>query len=103
MEFTQWQRGRLAAVLGDMAGTPAQVELVAPLMEQLEAAADDDQRAAALLPGAEPANVQIPMAPTMAALLLRACMIWQGWTVAERRQMRGLLVELRAAAEDQPA
>lgn len=102
MEFTQWQRGRLAAVLGDMAGTPEQVELVAPLMDQLELAADDDQRAAALAPGAELANANLPITPAQAQMLLRACMIWQGWTVAERRQMRGLLVELRDAAQTDP-
>ncbi len=103
MEFTQWERRRLALVLGDMAGTPAQVDQVAPLMDQLEAAAHDDQRATALLPGAELANVQIQMAPALAALLLRACMIWQGWTVAERIHMRALLQDLRLAAEEQPA
>ena len=103
MEFTQWERRRLAQVLGDMAGTPAQVDQVAPLMDQLEAAAADDQRATALLPGADLANVQIQMAPTIAALLLRACMIWQGWTVRDRAQMRALLADLRLAAEDQLA
>lgn len=102
MVFTQWQRARLAAVLGAMAGTPAQVETVAPLMDQLELAADDDQRAADLAPGAEPANANLPITPDQAQLLLRACMIWPGWTVAERRQMRGLLVELREAAGQDP-
>lgn len=102
MEFTQWQRTALVEVLGSMAGTPAQVELVAPLMDQLELAADDDQRAAALAPGAELANANLPITPAQAQMLLRACMIWQGWTVAERRQMRGLLVELREAAQMDP-
>lgn len=45
MVFTQWQRARLASALGGMAGTPAQVELVAPLMDQLELA--DTPRATA--------------------------------------------------------
>lgn len=102
MEFTQWQRARLAAVLGAMAGTPAQVELVAPLMDQLDAAAQDDERATELLPGAELANVNVPITPAQAQLLLRACQIWPGWTVAERGQMRGLLVELREAAQQDP-
>ena len=95
-----------------MAGTPAQVELVAPLMDQLDAAAQDDERAAGaliwrwitteLLPGAELANVNVPITPAQAQLLLRACQIWPGWTVAERGQMRGLLVELREAAQQDP-
>ncbi len=101
MVFTQWQRARLAAVLGDMGGTPAQVELVAPLMDQLELAADDDQRAAALAPGAELANANLPITPAQAQLLLGACRIWPGWTVAERGQMRCLLNDLSMAAEDQ--
>ena len=103
MVFTQWQRARLAAVLGAMAGTPAQVETVAPLMDQLELDADDDQRAADLAPGAEPANANLPITPAQAQLLLRACMIWQGWTVRDRAQMRALLADLRLAAEDQLA
>lgn len=101
MVFTQWQRTALVEVLGSMAGTPAQVELVAPLMDQLELAADDDQRAAALAPGAELANANLPITPAQAQLLLGACRIWPGWTVAERGQMRCLLNDLSMAAEDQ--
>ena len=102
MVFTQWQRTALVEVLGSMAGTPAQVELVAPLMDQLELAADDDQRAAALAPGAELANANLPITPAQAQLLLGACRIWPGWTVAERGQMRCLLNDLSMAADQDP-
>lgn len=103
MIFSQWQRTALVEVLGSMAGTPAQVEAVAPLMDQLELAAHDDQRAADLAPGAEPANANLPITPAQAQLLLRACRIWPGWTVAERGQMRVLLNDLSMAADLDPA
>lgn len=102
MVFTQWQRGRLAAVLGALAGTPDQVELVAPLADQLDAAAQDDQRATDKLPGAELASVDLPITPAQAQLLLRACQMWPGWAVAERGQMRALMADLRLAAELDP-
>jgi len=95
MVFTQWQRARLAAVLGAMAGTPAQVETVAPLMDQLELL-DDDR------PREDPAPAgdhNLPITPAQAQLLLRACQIWPGWTVAERGQMRALLLDLQMAAD----
>lgn len=98
MVFTQWQRARLAAVLGAMAGTPAQVELVAPLMDQLELA--DKPATTAQAPAGDQ---NLPITPDQAQLLLGACRIWPGWTVAERGQMRALLADLRLAAEDQPA
>lgn len=99
MEFTQWQRARLAAVLGAMAGTPAQVELVAPLMDQLEL--DDTPRATA--DPAPAGDHNLPITPAQAQLLLRACQIWPGWTVAERGQMRCLLNDLSMAADLDPA
>lgn len=98
MEFTQWQRTVLVEVLGSMAGTPAQVELVAPLMDQLELL--DDRR-----PREVPApagDYNLPITPDQARLLLNACLIYSGWTVAARSQMRGLLVELREAAQMDP-
>lgn len=97
MVFTQWQRGRLAAVLGALAGTPDQVELVAPLADQLDAAPGPAATAEA------PAGDQdLPITPAQAQLLLRACQMWPGWTVAERGQMRCLLNDLSMAAELDP-
>lgn len=95
MVFTQWQRARLASALGGMAGTPAQVELVAPLMDQLELA--DTPRATA-----DPAPLMdqnLPITPAQAQLLLDACRRWPGWTLAERGRMRCLLNDLSMAAE----
>lgn len=98
MEFTQWQRTGLVEVLGSMAGTPAQVELVAPLMDMLEML--DDKR-----PREDPAPAgthNLPITPEQAQVLLNACMIYSGWRVDARSQMRGLLLELREAAQQDP-
>lgn len=98
MVFTQWQRTVLMEVLGSMAGTPAQIETVAPLMDLLELA--DDKR-----PREDPApagDYNLPITPDQARLLLNACMIYSGWTVAARSQMRALLFELREATAADP-
>lgn len=98
MEFTQWQRTALVEVLGSMAGTPAQVEQVAPLMDLLELL--DDRRPREVPAPAGDHN--LPITPEQAQMLLQACMVYPGWRVDARRQMRGLLVELREAAQVDP-